>query len=76
MSFLINRRYGRLLLKPVLYNFLLAPTKKHVFRWDESSGCTFLRPYCNYIHFIRPKGPALDDAMKIAKRGTFAVNYS
>jgi hypothetical protein len=81
MSYLNNRRYCRLLIKPLLYSpvlgFGLPAAKQHVFAWDRDGGCTVLRPYCNYIHFTRPKGPALDEAMKIVQRGSFeTVSYN
>jgi hypothetical protein len=77
MSYLNDRRYCRLLIKPLLYNSWmgLPAAKQHVFAWDRDGGCTVLRPYCNYIHFTRPKGPALDAAMKIVERGSFDVHY-
>jgi hypothetical protein len=82
MSYLNNRRYCRLLIKPLLYSSVpllggLPAGKHHVFSWDLSGGCTVLRPYCNYIHFTRPKAPALDEAMKIVQRGSFdTVSYN
>lgn len=76
MAYLNDRKYCRLLIKPLLYSKWagLPDNRQHVFAWDLSGGCTVLRPYCNYIHFTRPKGPALDAAMKIVKAGTFDMN--
>jgi hypothetical protein len=77
MSYLNDRRYCRLLIKPLLYSkwMGLPDNKQHVMAWDRDGGCTVLRPYCHYIHFTRPKGPALEAAMAIVKRGSFDVDY-
>jgi hypothetical protein len=73
MSYWNDRRYCRLLIKPLLYSkwMGLPDSKQHVLAWDRDGGCTVLRQYCHYIHFTRPKGPALDAAMAIVKRGSF-----
>jgi len=73
MSYLNNRRYCRLLIKPLLY--AMAPNRM-VFYWDQDGGCTRLRPYCNYIHFTSPKSAGLKQAMDIIRQGHYSNSYT
>lgn len=72
MSYLNNRRYCRLLYKPLLYYF--APNPKVTLYWDYDHGCTTLKRECNYIHFTRPKGKSIWNAMKIVKHDSYPLD--
>ena len=62
MSFLNNRRYCRLLPKSLLYWFM--PVQSRILYWDIDHGCSMLYDHCNYIHFTKPKGPGITQAVR------------